>query len=202
MRLLLDLGGVVIRTPFEMLGKIGDPGWTGPFDPNRDHLWQALQRGEISERTYWYRRARQYLPNGGISDEEALQRLFRDLLDHPEGEVVRPEVAALVRTVPRPAALTNDMAHFHSPAWVNRMTVLGYFDPLIDLSHQPFLKPDRRAFEMAVGQLEVPPAEVLFVDDQPQNLAGAAAVGMNTLWFDVRDVTGSVAQIEAELHDR
>jgi putative hydrolase of the HAD superfamily len=201
MRLLFDLGGVVIRTPFEMLAKIGHPEWSGPFNPDGDELWQAMQRHEITERDYWYRRARQHVPDPAIDDEEALKQMFRDLLDHPEEEVVRPEVAELLDTVDRPAALTNDMAYFHSPQWVERMTVLRRFDPLIDLSHEPFLKPDRRAFALALGRMGAADAGgVLFIDDQPKNLEGAREMGMATVWFDVRDVPGSVERIRRELN--
>jgi FMN phosphatase YigB (HAD superfamily) len=41
---------------------------------------------------------------------------------------------------------------------------------------------------------------VLFVDDQFRNIAGAVAVGMQTQYFDIRDVRGNVAAIVARLN--
>lgn len=62
-RLLLDFGGVVIRTPFEMRHRIGCPAWFGPFDPATDDLWRRMQGGEIAERTYWKTRAEEVFPD-------------------------------------------------------------------------------------------------------------------------------------------
>ena len=67
------MGGVVVRTPFEMLRRVervcGAPDhaldWAGPFDPTADPLWQELQRSEITEREYWHRRAAEAAPYTG-----------------------------------------------------------------------------------------------------------------------------------------
>ncbi len=195
-KLMLDLGGVVIRTPFEMLAHVGDPPWRGPFDPERDHLWLALQRSEITERDYWRTRARE-LHQG----EDSLREFFRQVLDHPEEIVVCPEIAQFLAEVESPAALTNDMSAFHSEEWVERMTLLRRFDPLIDLSAEPYLKPDPRAFDYALSELGLSADEVLFVDDQPFNLRGAEAVGMRTEWFDVTDVDGSIVRTKKAMDD-
>ncbi|MGH9246496.1 MAG: HAD-IA family hydrolase [Acidimicrobiales bacterium] len=199
-RLLLDFGGVVIRTPFEMLHVLGgeEPGWRGPFDPDADALWRAMQRGDITERAYWDQRAGE-LFDGVYADP--VRELMRVLLDRPETEVVRPEMAIFLDEIERPAVLTNDLSRFHPPAWVARMTILRRFDPLIDLSEVGVLKPDRRAFDVALERVGDEPAHVLFVDDQPRNLAGAEAVGMRTEWFDVTDVSGSIARIQARLSE-
>ena len=177
-----------------MLGLVGSPGWRGPFDPSTDDLWRAMQRGEITERDYWDRRARSL-----FDGPDPVRELMRVLLDQPEPEVVRPEMAALLASVDRPAALTNDMSRFHPPEWVARMTILRRFDPLIDLSSEPVLKPDPLAFSFALSRLGEVAEDVLFVDDQPGNLVGASAVGMRTSWFDVTAVDASIDRIRAAL---
>ena len=56
--LILDFGGVISRTLFETHDEteraLGLPAgtltWRGPCDPPADPLWQAMQRGELSER--------------------------------------------------------------------------------------------------------------------------------------------------------
>jgi len=197
-RLLLDLGAVVIKTPFEMLHHLDGEtsSWTGPFDPGADPEWQALQRQEITERQYWENRAREF-----FDGSDPMPELFRVLLDHPEEDVVRPEMAAFLDEVQRPAVLTNDMSRFHTPEWTDRMTVLRRFDPLIDLSHEAYLKPDPRAFQIALERLDSEAGQVLFVDDQPHNLTGALSVGMRTVWFNVTDVPGSIERIRKDLRD-
>jgi putative hydrolase of the HAD superfamily len=195
---LFDFGGVVIRTPFELHGYA----WRGPFDPATDELWRQSQRGEITEREYWHRRASAYHPDV----EDPTYAFMRDLYEQDEAVIVRPEVLALLSSLEdagvRRAVLTNDLAAFHPPEWIERMSVLRRFDPLVDLSHVGFLKPDPEAFEHALKELGIPleeAARVVFVDDQRRNVAGAMAVGMRGVWFDPTDVEGALARLRAEV---
>ena len=64
--LVLDFGGVISRTLFEThdlseaaLGLApGTLTWRGPFAPETDPLWQAMQADQITERDYWLARTR------------------------------------------------------------------------------------------------------------------------------------------------
>jgi putative hydrolase of the HAD superfamily len=95
--------------------------------------------------------------------------------------------------------LTNDLSHFHPPAWIARITVLGRVDHLIDLSSTDYLKPDPRAFEVALATLGCKAEDVLFVDDQPFNLTGSIAAGIDSVQFDVTDPVASVAEVRVQL---
>jgi hypothetical protein len=79
----------------------------------------------------------------------------------------------------RVAILTNDLAAFHGPEWMERVTVLGEIDIVIDGSVTHVLKPDPRAYQAALAALGDPdPASVVFVDDQrrqPPRRAGVRA---------------------------
>lgn len=191
MRLLLDFGGVVIKTPFELLDGVGSPPWFGPFDPESDELWQRMQSGSITERQYWELRSREL-----FDDADPVATLMRTVFDRPEYEVVRPEIVHLLDHVARPAALTNDLARFHDAEWIARMPIVGRFEPLIDLSFEGVLKPAPEAFLLACERLRLDPEDVLFVDDQPGNVAGARSVGMKTVWFDVTDPGSSTREIQ------
>lgn len=194
-RLLLDFGGVVIRTPFELLHRVGSPGWTGPFDPGADTLWQEMQAGVISERDYWDRRAEEVVPD----HEDPVWGMMNILFAPPSAEVVRPEMLELLAEVDRPAVLTNDLSRFHGPQWLESMGLEAVFDPLIDLSYMGVLKPAPGAYAHAVETLGVGPDEIVFVDDQPKNIAGAEAFGLRVVWFDVTDPAESVMRIRKEL---
>ena len=198
--LLLDFGGPVLLTPFELAGKaeqtLGPIPWRGPFDHGSDLEYVRWQRGEITERDYWTVRADQY----GL-DTVSLMRHFYE----PPGDyLVRPEMAELVarhRALGRVVGvLTNDMDAFHGPEWKDGISVVRQFDFIVDGSITGFLKPDPRAFRLALDALGNPdPADVVFVDDQRSNLRGAEAVGISTVYFDPTDAVGSIERIEAAL---
>ncbi|WP_370327029.1 HAD-IA family hydrolase [Euzebya sp.] len=192
---LFDFGGVVIRTPFELV----DTDWRGPFDPEGDPLWAASMAGEITEREYWHRRSASLHPDV----EDPTSAFMRDLYDTDESVVVRPELPRLLDELQggglRTAVLTNDLAAFHSGAWIERMTIIDRFDPLIDLSHVGFLKPSPEAFAHGLKVLDADPAQVVFLDDQPRNVEGARACGITAVWFDPTDVEGSLDALRATL---
>jgi putative hydrolase of the HAD superfamily len=83
--------------------------------------------------------------------------------------------------------LTNDLGAFHSQEWVDALRVLDLVDAMVDGSHVGILKPDPRVYRMIADRLQVEPADVVFLDDQPVNLAGATAVGMTAVYVDVTD---------------
>lgn len=201
--LLLDFGGVISRTPFEthreaerMLGlPPGSLKWLGPFDPEGDSLWAAMQRDEITERDYWAIRARETGELLGETGWNAQTFLNRSRVKADPAQVLRPEALSLIDAAikqgRRVAVLSNELELFYGPEWVGELPVLGRMDAVIDLSFEPVLKPDRAAFQLAIDRLGVEPGEVVFVDDQPRNIAGARAAGLQTVCFDVREPTES-----------
>lgn len=192
---LFDFGGVVIRSPFEL----HDHGWRGPFDPEHDDLWQRSQAGEITEREYWHLRTSEIHRDAA----DPTYTFMRTLYERPEAEVVRPEVADLIAGLRadghRVAALTNDLTAFHPPAWIERMTIVRSFDPLIDLSHAGVLKPQPAAFAQALAELGADGEDVVLLDDQIPNVDGARAAGLRAVWFDVTAVPDSVARMQEAL---
>jgi epoxide hydrolase-like predicted phosphatase len=206
---LFDLGGVVIRTPFEMARDLesrrdlaeGALGLYGPFDPGRDELWQRRVAGELSERRYWHEQAVRLTSGLDIGDADPTLRLMDDLYDAPEDRVVRPEVVTLLDTLEdrglRIAALTNDLSRFHSAAWIERISVLDRFDPLIDLSELGTFKPDPRAYRHALEVLGVAPGSLVFVDDQGDNVVAAREAGIPTVEFDPTEVGASIDRVFA-----
>ena len=75
----------------------------------------------------------------------------------------------------RTAVLTNDLAAFHPPEWIERITVIRRFDPLVDLSHVGFLKPQPEAFEHALKELGIPAEAALDVAAEIHKQASAVA---------------------------
>ena len=209
--LLLDIGGVVIRTPFELLApaerRLGLPagalGARGILDVDGDPAFAQVLAGTSSERSYWADRAdraAQVLGTDG-STRSFMQTLF----DLPAEDVVRPEVhelvvAASASRVPV-GLLTNDVGDFHGPGWVESLPVYAHVVAMVDGSVTGVLKPDPEAFRLGVAALGLPADRIVFVDDQPANVAAAAAadVGLRAIRFDVVDPAGSVAEVRRAL---
>lgn len=199
--LVLDFGGPVVKTPFELCGNAsvrmrlpeGTLGWTGPFDPDSDPLWRDLMQGRLTERGYWQLRADEF---AAVTGRPATYRaLFADIYDLDEGEMVRPEAVSLIAQARAlglaVGILTNDMRAFQDDDWVARMSVLATVDVIVDGSVEGMLKPDPAIYHLLTDRLGVAPRDCVFLDDQPHNVEGAAAVGMTGIWFDVTDPQAS-----------
>ncbi len=208
--LLLDFGAVISRSLFEchrdterQLGlPAGTLTWLGPLDPSTDPLWRALQRQQISERDYWALRARELGEAVGEPGWDTPRMLSRVRHTDPV-HTVRPQIARLVGAARaaglRVGILSNELELFYGTAFLERMDVLRGLDAVVDATHTGILKPDLRAYALAAEQLALPPAQILFVDDQFRNIAGAVDAGMQVQYFDLRDVPGNVAAVAVRL---
>ena len=208
--LLLDFGSVISVSVFErhrqteeLLGlERGTLTWLGPLAPETDALWRAMQRDEISERDYWAIRARELGEAVGERDWDVLTMLTRVRQVDPT-EVVRPWMRRLIRAARergiRVAMLTNELELFYGKEFLLRMDVLADFDAVVDATHTGILKPDPRAYALAIEAMGLPAREILFVDDQFRNIAGAVKAGLQTQYFDLRDVPGQIASVAARL---
>jgi len=194
--LVLDFGGVVTRTLFEThdlteeaLGLApGTLTWVGPFDPATDTLWQAMQADEISERDYWRRRTAEVA--------ELTGRPFTEMADFVKAArgadpdaVMRPEALAAIQAARRAgcrlAILSNELDLFYGAEFRKKLGFLKDFDVIIDATYTKILKPDPRAYQLCLDDLDLPAAACVFVDDQLRNIRGAEAIGMQTVHFDV-----------------
>jgi len=57
------------------------------------------------------------------------------------------------------------------------------FDVVVISAEEGFRKPERRIYELLLSRLEVPASAAAFVDDMPENVAAAEALGMQALLF-------------------
>ncbi len=200
--LLLDFGGVCLVNPVELHARVEstlglDPGtfdWMGPVDPSTDPLWQEMVSGAgLSERDYWSRRANDVGRAAG--QDLSLRDYMKMLYEPPVPEMVRPDATKVVKAALDSgygvSLLTNDMRAFHGTEWENDVPFLQLMDHIADCSDTGILKPDPRAFQRATDIIGVEPDRVLFVDDQPLNVAGADAFGMHGYWFDISNASGA-----------
>lgn len=208
--LLLDFGSVITYSLFEkhreteaMLGLPANSlSWLGPLDPRTDDLWQAMQRDQISERDYWAQRAAQLGRACGEPDWDML-RLLKRVRHHEPNAAVRPRMRELIRAAARGSIrvgiLSNELELFYGREFLERLDIMKEVAVLIDGSFSKILKPMPEAYRAAVDAMDLPPARLLFVDDQLRNIVGAHEYGLQTQLFDLRDPDGSCAAVQARL---
>lgn len=209
--LLLDFGSVISVSIFERHRqteeRLGLPQgmltWLGPLAPQTDPLWQSMQRDEITERDYWATRAREVGEAVGERGWDVLTMQSRARPVDPN-KSVRPAMQRLVRTARergiKLAILSNELELFNGKDFMSRIDVLKHFDAIVDGTHTGILKPDPRAYALATEAMGLPAYEVLFVDDQFRNIAGAFEAGLQTQHFDLRDVPGQIAAVAVRLN--
>ena len=66
---------------------------------------------------------------------------------------------------------------------VRALPVAGYFEHLVFSCALKSAKPDPECFQATLARLGAEPADVIFLDDRPDNVAGAAALGMVSFQF-------------------
>ena len=203
--LVLDFGGVISRTLFEThdlseaaLGlKPGTLSWRGPFDPQTDPLWLAMQADEISERDYWTRRTREVGLLVG-EDWQSMQTFVQRARGADVQAVIRPEAVAAIHAAKaagcKLAVLSNELDLFYGADFRQRLPLLDLFDVIVDATYTGILKPDLRAYQDCLAQLGVCAPDAVFVDDQERNIEGALRCGLQVVHFDVREPAASYGQ--------
>lgn len=208
--LVLDFGGDISRTMFETHAHSeralslppGTLSWRGPFDPERDALWQDMQAARISERAYWLARTCEVGRLLG-EDWDQMQTLVQRTRGAEPDAVARPETLALMREAHaaghRLAILSNELDLFYGAALGQRMRALRDVEFIVDATHTGILKPDPRAYALCTRLLGLPPADCVFVDDQRRNVEGVHRAGMVAVWFNVADPGTSCDQVRQSL---
>ena len=206
---LLDVGGVLLPTPWELLEDFearngwptGTLPWRGPLDPATDPLWRSVQAGQLTSGGYFDRRAAEV--SRLLGEPRSWPEVTRAIFETPAGLALRPEGVALVADTRaagrRTGLLTSKLVAFLSREVVARSAFLSSFDVLLDESETGVAKPDPRAYDQAAAAMGLDPARIVFVDDDPANVAGATAAGMAGVHFDIGDPAGSFDLVRRRL---
>ena len=72
-------------------------------------------------------------------------------------------------------------------AFLRRFPVYRLFDGEVVSCEEGTVKPEPRIYEILLGRYGLDPAETLFIDDRPANVAAAEALGIRGFGFDHRD---------------
>lgn len=203
--LILDFGGVVTRTLFETHALTekslklpqGSLTWQGPFAPDGDARWVAMQNEEITEREYWQTRTREVGNMIGRNWTKMSEFVVAARGSADPTEFIRPEAIETIEVAKaagvRLAILSNELDLFYGSGFRARLAILSQFDAIVDATYTEILKPDVEAYLLCANELGIPPDRCVFVDDQKRNVVGAKAAGMRAIQFDVKQPSQSFA---------
>jgi putative hydrolase of the HAD superfamily len=146
------------------------------------HDFHLLEVGEMSLAEYMSRlveRAPSVL--GRPIDFAAYQRFTAEMPMGVHWPVVH-RIRELRDVGLRLALLTNNIKEF-GDSWRGMFPVDDLFEVIVDSSAVGLRKPDPRIYRLTCERVGVTPDVAVFVDDNPDNVAAAAAVGMEVVQF-------------------
>ena len=182
---VFDYGGV-ITPPMSQMRTTPPPG----VDPeqlraaftsmmahgNPDSAWARVERGEITLAAFGD--AMDALaPGAGAAFGDLDNTPVRNLWPRQE---MTSRIAKIRASGIATALCTNNIAEFR-PIWSSRMELDVLFDHVVDSSAVGTRKPEPAIYQHVLTLLELPAANVIFVDDMQANLDAAAALGYQTL---------------------
>jgi HAD superfamily hydrolase (TIGR01509 family) len=187
---VFDLGGVVCNfKPHARLSALAEA--TGlDEDHIKDAIWtsgldSALDRGEFG------------LQGALATVIDALEQRVDEaalLTAWAKAFVVDPAVAALAGGLDRQSAIfTNNGPILEECLRRGLVPVSDIFNPILFACHLGALKPESRSFAQAAAALGHEPPELMLVDDDAANVAGALRSGWRAIQFE------STAQLGQEL---
>ena len=180
---IFDLGGVLIRTEdrtprtrlADRLGLTYNELSALIFDSPSAH--QAM-KGEITAAEHW-EAAQEAL---GIPQDE----IEKMKLDFWGGDTLDENLVNYLRDL-RPqyktALLSNawdDLRQMIEEEW----KIDDAFDEIIISAEVGLVKPDASIYQRMIADLDIVPAEAVFVDDFPENVAGARSQGLHAVQFN------------------
>jgi len=188
---LFDLHGVLTSSPWDTLASVGTADGTsagdvlavmlGDYASDTDHPWHRLERGEIG--------IGEYLPEvNALAVAASVELDFTQLRGFNDRIVVQDRMVDAVRSARRrgllTAVVTNNVKEA-SAGWRQLLPVDELFDAVVDSSEVGVRKPNPAIFAIALDRLGgVDPADAVFLDDAPGNVAGARAAGLHAILVD------------------
>jgi epoxide hydrolase-like predicted phosphatase len=178
----VDLGGVLLRTEDRI-----------PRTCLAESL--GLTKDEI-ENVVFASKSSAQASVGAITSEQHWRNVVRTL-NLPESEIPRvrdqffagdrldAEMVDFLRGLRRASVRTGLISNAWNDlrAWIVGRGFEDAFDVMVISAETGLVKPGAGIYRLALEKLDVAPAEAVFVDDMPENVDGARAVGMHAIQF-------------------
>ena len=177
--LLFDFGNVLIRVDFQRALEY----WAQHSQRDiillqqqfqLDHRHDDFEKGRIDTDTFL----------SHLNTTLELQLDFHTLLTGWNALLLEeiPGIHAILATyaLHHPLYLFSNTNTAHATVWLQRHAALLKYFRRIFLSHQMgSRKPEAQAFEYVIEHIGLPPAQIIFFDDNAANIAGAKHCGIN-----------------------
>ncbi len=195
--IIFDVGGVLVRTADQSgrqkwESQLGLPPGGAEALVLNSEMGHRAQRGEISTEALWAWVLAHLELNEGLPQ-------FRQ--DFWGGDVVDQSLVTLIRKLRRRyqlAIISNAMDSLTE--MLAEYTLLDEFDLIIGSAYEGVMKPDPIIFKRTLQRLGVTPPESIFIDDSPINIAGAQALGINTILFTpTTNLADELAEFNVEI---
>lgn len=192
-----DIGGVLLRTE----DRAPRDNLAARLGISRDELNDLVfageqglraQRGQINADELWESvRQTLHLPR------EVLPQVKQEFFG---GDRLDTDLLDTIRSLHRryKTGIISNATDDTRPVIEGRWGMADAFDAIILSAEVGVMKPDARIFHIALQALGVQPSEAVFVDDFPQNIEGARAIGMHAIQFHTSEQTRQ--DLEAILH--
>jgi putative hydrolase of the HAD superfamily len=171
--ILLDLGGVLVEATGRkalaaLLPHLDDEQILARWHQSR--AVDRFERGKLSEQAF----ASAFVAEWGLEMSEAqfVEHFASWVNGFFEG------AADLIQAL-RPRYQVGCLSNTNAIHWARLPGVSSLFDWSFPSHVTGFMKPERQAYDHALGELRVPPQEVYFFDDLMSNVAAAREAGIN-----------------------
>lgn len=141
-------------------------------------FWEEYDRGTLS-----YEEVKQALCSRNGCTPEKCEAYLRQSIDMQQA--VQPTeqlIVGLKAAGYKLYVLSNMSKEFI--AFLRQFPVYRHFDGEVVSCEEHTVKPEPRIYEILLGRYGLDPAETLFIDDRPANLAAAETFGIHTQLFD------------------
>ena len=194
-----DWGGVIIENPAPGMAKVIANTWGVDFKSMGGlplELLDLFQRGEIEEGDFWNAVGEYY----SISVPSAVKEgLWGKAFDEVYVEI-NPTLDWATK-LQDTGIQTGVLSNTELPA-VELFESQNYscFEHLVFSCECGVSKPNADIYHFAAEQMNLPPSEILFLDDKPENVAAARKTGMHGVLFqNFQDAIQQVLEIDEEL---
>lgn len=194
---LFDFAGVITSSPWGAMTAAGGGNLElliGSYEDDGDHPWHRVERGEIPIADWAVAVTEMGKAQGIEVDFAPLQSMLGEM-------TINEQIVARVRSLRsegyRVGLITNNVRE-GSGTWRAMLPIDELFEVVVDSSEVGMRKPNPAIFLHALDLLGgIAPAESVFLDDSPGNVAGARRAGLHAI--HVNDPDQALLDLDALL---